>query len=62
MTAIIGSCVLTYSDDAEEIAELGGLVLLELLTERAENVLDLSEGHLAAALLVEDLVIWGNRE
>jgi len=51
----VADVVLLISDNAEELAELGGLVLLELLAEGAENVLDLGEGDLAGTLLVEDL-------
>jgi len=51
----VADVVLLISDNAEELAELGGLVLLELLAEGAENVLDLGEGDLARTLLVEDL-------
>ena len=46
----------TYSDDAEEVAELVGLGVVELLTQGAEDVLDLGEGDFAAAVLVEDLL------
>jgi len=51
----VGDVVLLISDDAEKFAELGSFVVLELLTERAEDVLDLREGDLAGTLLVEDL-------
>jgi len=51
----VGDVVLLISDDAEEFAELGGFGVLELLTERAEDVLDLRERDLAGTLLVEDL-------
>merc|ERR1711872_152590 len=51
----VGDVVLLISDDAEEFAELGGFGVLELLAERAEDVLDLGERDLAGTLLVEDL-------
>ena len=45
----------TYSDNAKKFAELVGLGVVELLTQGAKNVLDLGEGDLAGAVLVEDL-------
>jgi len=51
----VGDVVLLISDDAEEFAELGGFGVLELLAERAEDVLDLRKRDLAGTLLVEDL-------
>merc|ERR1719423_7158 len=47
--------VLLIGDNAEKVAELVGFGVVELLTQGAENVLDLGKGDLAAAVLVEDL-------
>merc|ERR1719259_280529 len=47
--------VFLIGDNAEKVAELVGFGVVELLTQGAENVLDLGKGDLAAAVLVEDL-------
>jgi len=51
----VADVIFLIGDNAEKRAELGSLVLLELLSEGAENVLDLGKGDLAGTLLVEDL-------
>ena len=50
-----GCTVFTYSNNAEKIAELVRLIVLELLTQRDENVLDLTKRDFASAFLVKDL-------
>merc|ERR1711872_235875 len=47
--------ILLIGNKAEKIAELVGLITLELLAQGREDVLDLGEGDFAGAVLVEDL-------
>ena len=51
----VSDVVVLIGDDSEKNAELVGIVVLELLSQGAEDVLDLGQGDLAATVLVEDL-------
>jgi len=51
----VGDVVLLIGNDTEKLAKLVGFGVLELLAQRAEDVLDLWERDFAGALLVEDL-------